>query len=175
MSEAAGMWRIAPTVNAIHFARTRMASEKCCSMPTQRGANEMIIGLGGSATNDGGFGMARALGFRFLARESVEFNGPVSDLSGLEQIATGDLFLPQIMRLDVKNPLLGEWRDANIWSAERRDARSTRQCSKALSRDSPTSWPEIRVRFSERSGRGRGRWTGIWSDEFLRRDHSAGF
>jgi len=34
---------------------------------TRRGARQLIIGLGGSATNDGGFGMARALGFRFFA------------------------------------------------------------------------------------------------------------
>ncbi len=36
---------------------------------TARGANEIVIGLGGSATNDGGFGMARALGYRFLDSE----------------------------------------------------------------------------------------------------------
>src|SRR6266571_535193 len=32
----------------------------------KRDAKEIIIGLGGSATNDGGFGMVRALGFRFF-------------------------------------------------------------------------------------------------------------
>src|SRR5450432_2383136 len=30
------------------------------------GAREIVVGLGGSVTNDGGFGMARALGFEFL-------------------------------------------------------------------------------------------------------------
>ncbi len=32
----------------------------------QRGCRKIIIGIGGSATNDGGMGMARALGYRFL-------------------------------------------------------------------------------------------------------------
>src|SRR5213076_2629983 len=35
----------------------------------KRGAHDIIIGLGGSATNDGGFGMARALGFQFFSNE----------------------------------------------------------------------------------------------------------
>jgi len=38
----------------------------------ERGAREIIIGLGGSATNDGGLGMARALGFRFLGEGESE-------------------------------------------------------------------------------------------------------
>lgn len=37
----------------------------------QRGAEEFIIGLGGSATNDGGAGMAQALGVRFLTKTIV--------------------------------------------------------------------------------------------------------
>jgi glycerate kinase len=75
----------------------------------RRGAKEVIVGLGGSATNDGGFGMARALGFRFLDRNSVELSGPVSDLLGLDQILRPrDLSLPDVIgAADVRNPLLG--------------------------------------------------------------------
>ena len=52
---------------------------------TQRGANEIILGLGGSATNDGGFGMARALGFRFLSNEKA-LTGAVTELEHLAEI-----------------------------------------------------------------------------------------
>ncbi|WP_334116441.1 glycerate kinase family protein, partial [Ligilactobacillus sp.] len=38
----------------------------------QRGAKRFIIGLGGSATNDGGAGMAQALGVRFLDKNNQE-------------------------------------------------------------------------------------------------------
>jgi glycerate kinase len=38
----------------------------------RRRADQIIIGLGGSATNDGGFGMARALGFRFFGEHEPE-------------------------------------------------------------------------------------------------------
>jgi glycerate kinase len=49
------------------------------------GATEIIIGLGGSATNDGGFGMARALGFRFFSG-AQELNVNVSELEKLTGI-----------------------------------------------------------------------------------------
>ena len=107
MSEAAGMWRVSEDerdpVRATTFGVGEMildAANRC--------ANKIIIGLGGSATNDGGFGMARALGFRFLGLEQ-ELRGAVTELAGLERIERPeDLVLPKfIAAVDVKNPLLG--------------------------------------------------------------------
>src|SRR5438132_11039195 len=64
MSEAAGMRRLSENerdpVRVTTFGVGEMISDA-----VKRGAKEIIIGLGGSATNDGGSGMARALGFRF--------------------------------------------------------------------------------------------------------------
>ena len=73
------------------------------------GAREIILGLGGSATNDGGFGLARCLGFRFLANDDRELTGPVSDLLDLARIVSpNELSLPQLIAAcDVTNPLLG--------------------------------------------------------------------
>ena len=65
MSEAAGLWRIAPHERDPGRANSYGVGEMLLDA-TGRGATEIILGLGGSATNDGGFGMARALGFRFL-------------------------------------------------------------------------------------------------------------
>ena len=108
MSEAAGMRRISEDerdpVRATTFGVGEMILDAA-----NRGANEIIIGLGGSATNDGGFGMARALGFRFLAHEH-ELRGAVTELAGLERIQKPkDLILPRLIAaVDVKNPLLGK-------------------------------------------------------------------
>src|SRR6266498_2757236 len=108
MSEAAGMRRLSESerdpVRATTFGVGEMIFDAA-----SRGANEIIIGLGGSATNDGGFGMARALGFRFLAHEH-ELRGAVTELAGLERIQKPkDLILPKIIAaVDVKNPLLGK-------------------------------------------------------------------
>src|SRR6266508_895739 len=64
MSEAAGMRRLSESERDPVRATTFGVGEMILDA-VNRGANEIIIGLGGSATNDGGWGMARALGFRF--------------------------------------------------------------------------------------------------------------
>jgi glycerate 2-kinase len=108
MSEAAGLWQIAPRERDPFRANTRGVGEMLLDA-ARRGMKDVIVGLGGSATTDGGFGMARALGFRFLKRNSVELGDVVSDLLSLEQIVRPrDLLLPGVVgAADVRNPLLG--------------------------------------------------------------------
>jgi len=109
VSEASGLWRVLAEkrdpIKASSFGTGEMLRDA-----TTRGANQIIIGLGGSATNDGGFGMALALGFRFIDTNSVELAGPVSDLLRLTHVeAPKALRLPRITAAaDVRNPLLGE-------------------------------------------------------------------
>lgn len=77
------------------------------------GAEQILIGLGGSATNDGGTGMLRALGVRFLdadGRETQEGarglqNMAKMELSGLDSRLNKTKF---VVLSDVSNPLLGE-------------------------------------------------------------------
>jgi glycerate 2-kinase len=112
MSEAAGMRRLSESERDPIRATTFGVGEMILDA-TKRGAKEIIIGLGGSATNDGGFGMARALGFRF-DYEREQGQGPVqvrvTDLLELKEIRRPtDLVLPTIIAaVDVKNRLLGE-------------------------------------------------------------------
>src|SRR5207249_1324236 len=61
MSEAAGMRRLTQSERDPLRANTFGTGEMILDA-ANRGANEIIIGLGGSATNDGGFGMAGAAG-----------------------------------------------------------------------------------------------------------------
>jgi len=75
----------------------------------QKGVERILIGIGGSATNDGGVGMADALGVLFL--DSNE--DPLSSCpAGLDELAIIDrdqlIDLPPIdVACDVENPLLG--------------------------------------------------------------------
>ena len=71
MSEAAGMRRLKNTARDVLRANTFGVGEMLLDA-AKRGAREIIIGLGGSATNDGGLGVARALGFRFLGEGETE-------------------------------------------------------------------------------------------------------
>ncbi|MCL2110947.1 MAG: glycerate kinase [Clostridiales bacterium] len=78
-----------------------------------RGAREYIIGIGGSATNDGGTGMATALGYKFLGEDGAELPQGGGALTRLARIdASGaDSRLAECrftVACDVDNPLLGE-------------------------------------------------------------------
>jgi glycerate kinase len=108
MSEVAGMRRVLENERDPLRANTFGVGEMILDAK-KRGAGKIIIGLGGSATNDGGSGMARALGFRFFEGEQ-ELNGAVSELQKLTRIQKPkNLALPKIVAaVDVKNPLLGE-------------------------------------------------------------------
>jgi glycerate kinase len=76
------------------------------------GANQVIAGIGGSATNDGGAGMAQALGYRLLDAAGIELPRGGAALASLERIdPTG--FVPRwhsvnvMVACDVTNPLTG--------------------------------------------------------------------
>lgn len=73
------------------------------------GAKHCIVGIGGSATNDGGFGMARALGWQF-------FNAHEEDITRWTELHQLSLIRPPAetrplenltVAVDVQNPLLG--------------------------------------------------------------------
>ena len=75
---------------------------------TTNGAKRLIIGIGGSATNDGGFGMARGLGWEFL--DSA--NNPLPEWPALTQLNSivqplNRPLPPITTAVDVQNPLLG--------------------------------------------------------------------
>ncbi|HEV2096233.1 MAG TPA: glycerate kinase, partial [Chthoniobacterales bacterium] len=84
MSAAAGIWRITPPDRDVMRANT-FGVGQMLRAAVECGAREIIIGLGGSATNDGGLGMARALGFRFFANDQELTNGS-ADLMRLTRI-----------------------------------------------------------------------------------------
>ncbi len=79
-----------------------------------RGFSRIIISLGGSATSDGGAGMAQALGVRFLDEKGNELKAPIR-VRDLRSIASADVSSldPRIRKCsieipcDVVNPLLG--------------------------------------------------------------------
>jgi glycerate 2-kinase len=106
MSAAAGMWRVAPPERDLLRADTFGVGQMIRDA-SGRGAKEILIGLGGSATNDGGFGMAQALGFRFLANEhEVETPGELVNVARIEK-PKWSLSGTIVAAVDVRNPLLG--------------------------------------------------------------------
>ncbi|HYF49532.1 MAG TPA: glycerate kinase [Planctomycetota bacterium] len=73
---------------------------------------EILLGLGGSATNDGGAGMAQALGAHLLDGGGVELEPGGAALAGLAKIDISELEprlknVPVTVACDVRNPLCG--------------------------------------------------------------------
>lgn len=78
-----------------------------------RGAQRLLIGIGGSATNDGGAGMAAALGVRFTDASGADLPPGGAALADLEHIDLAEVDprleeVETIVASDVENPLLGE-------------------------------------------------------------------
>lgn len=76
------------------------------------GAKKIILGLGGSATNDGGCGMASALGVKFKDEQEQEFIPTGGTLSQIYKIDMNNIYskikdVEFISMCDVDNPLCG--------------------------------------------------------------------
>ncbi len=88
------------------------------------GAREIILGIGGSATVDGGTGMAQALGYRLLTAAGSECGRGGEALSTIATIESGAV-LPALrecrirVACDVTNPLLGERGAASVFGPQK--------------------------------------------------------
>lgn len=112
MAAASGLALVPPTQRNPLVTTTRGMGELILSALNE-GVETIILGLGGSATNDGGAGMAQALGVRLLAEDGTEIGdggGEVGriahiDLSGVDPRLAKVKF---VAACDVDNPLIGE-------------------------------------------------------------------
>jgi glycerate 2-kinase len=88
------------------------------------GVQRIIAGIGGSATNDVGTGMLRALGVRFLDGEGKPIDGPMTAFADLAAIDLSN-FEPRIRKIpfdvasDVDNPLTGKQGAAAVFAAQK--------------------------------------------------------
>ncbi len=112
MSAAAGITLIGPEERN-PLETTTFGVGEMIRDAIQKGCRSFLIGIGGSATNDGGLGMLQALGFEFLDEEGTPL--PLGG-KGLEKLAkiSAEKALPALkdcvfrIACDVKNPLCGE-------------------------------------------------------------------
>lgn len=77
----------------------------------QKGVSKIILGIGGSATNDGGIGLAAALGYRFIGKEGKELKPIGSNLIHISSIDKGQVDLKGVeveVACDVTNYLTGK-------------------------------------------------------------------
>lgn len=106
MAEASGMWRIASDERDPWRAST-FGTGELMRDAIARGAETIYLGLGGSATNDGGVGMGLALGVKFLDADGDAVTDLPADLEKVKLIELLPDFPDLIVACDVTNPLLG--------------------------------------------------------------------
>jgi glycerate kinase len=87
----------------------------------EMGARRCLIGIGGSATNDGGFGMARSLGWTFFdeRRATIERWTELHSLSRCQPPQTPAWPEEMLVAVDVQNPLLGPSGCARVYGPQK--------------------------------------------------------
>jgi glycerate kinase len=90
----------------------------------QKGAKEIILGIGGSATNDAGIGMASALGFRFLDENNAVLEPKGENLIHIKTIdssGVNPLLKNVVVKVacDVTNPLYGKNGAAYVYASQK--------------------------------------------------------
>ena len=88
------------------------------------GAKRLILGLGGSCTNDGGCGAAAALGVRFYDRQGRSFvptGGTLADIETIDLSGRHPGLRPGVLTVmcDIDNPLYGETGAAYIFAPQK--------------------------------------------------------
>jgi glycerate kinase len=123
VAEAVGLGQI-PVAERDVMASATWGVGDLISAALDAGANELVIGLGGSATSDGGAGMLVALGLRLSDAQGEALSGTPASLAVLESVdATGlDPRLRDVritIASDVRNPLLGPTGAAAVFGPQK--------------------------------------------------------
>ena len=89
---------------------TNIGSGQILAKLVERGYKTIIVGVGGSATNDGGIGLLVPLGFRFLDKDGNDIEPTGEGLAKLDKIVAPEKKFNTkfVVATDVANPLLGK-------------------------------------------------------------------
>ena len=123
MAEASGLVLVPPEKRN-PLLTTTYGTGELIREALRRGRRRLIVGIGGSATTDGGVGMAQALGRRFLDAAGGEIEGRGGDLDRLDHIdgsAREPLLDEAELRVacDVQNPLTGREGAAAVYGPQK--------------------------------------------------------
>ena len=123
MAEASGMKLLKPEDQNCMYTTT-FGTGQLILHAINKGAKHIILGIGGSATNDCGIGMANALGYRFLDKNNHEIEAIGSELTHITKIddSSVDKRLKNIkfqIACDVTNPLYGPNGAAYVYAKQK--------------------------------------------------------
>jgi glycerate kinase len=123
MAEASGLQLLSePERNPL--LTTTFGTGQLIADAMDTGVNHIILGIGGSATNDAGIGMAAALGYRFLNYSGDELSPSGNSLTKIASIDASNIHTKiQTTRFtvlcDVENPLYGPFGAAHVYAPQK--------------------------------------------------------
>ncbi len=121
MAEASGLSRLPDGEPRSPLAATTEGTGEILAAVLDAGVRHVVMGVGGSATTDGGAGLLGALGVWYKGISDIPLPGPLPDLSVVD-LAGLDLRLGELelrIACDVTNPLLGEHGAAAIYAPQK--------------------------------------------------------
>jgi glycerate kinase len=110
LAEASGLSRLPDGEPRSPLAASTLGTGEVLMAVLDAGVRHVLLGVGGSATTDGGSGLLHALGVWYRGSSGGRLPGPIPDLAAVD-LSSVDLRLRELdMRIacDVTNPLLGE-------------------------------------------------------------------
>ena len=123
MAAASGL-ALVPPATRNPLVTTTYGTGELMRSAAARGARRIIVGIGGSATTDGGGGMAQAVGVRLLDANGAELGPGGGELARLARIDVAGLD-PRLrdaaidIASDVTNPLTGERGAARVYGPQK--------------------------------------------------------
>jgi glycerate 2-kinase len=120
MSDASGLHRLVPAERNPWEAST-FGTGQLVAHAAANGAARILVGLGGSATNDAGAGLASALGWQFLTSDGEPMDPRPANFLAIERIeAPEEDILPLVISAcDVRNPLLGPEGASHVYARQK--------------------------------------------------------
>ena len=173
MASASGL-PLVPPEKRNPFITTTYGTGELIRAALDRGCRKLIIGIGGSATNDGGVGMAQALGARLLDADNKElpFGGAALakleriDISGMDpRLADFEVTLAS----DVNNPLCGPRGASAIYGPQKgASPEMVKQLDAALSHYADVIKKDLDIDLREVPGAGAAGGLGLGLMVFLK-------
>ena len=179
MASASGI-HLVPPAQRNPLVTTTYGTGELIKACLDHGVNRLLIGIGGSATNDGGAGVVQALGGKLLDTEGKElaFGGgelgrlASFDLSGLDS----RLHHVEVeVACDVTNPLCGKTGASHVFGPQRGNAGDNRATGPQSSELRRSDQAAVRQRYRRLPRRRRGRRSWRWPHGIPKRDAEKGY
>lgn len=102
------------------YSATTLGTGEMMLHAIENGAQRIMIGIGGSATNDGGSGMASIMGYDFFDAQGKRLHALPAELEQAERVVRSrSIPCDVVVACDVTNPLLGEHGATRVYGPQK--------------------------------------------------------